>query len=61
MALQHPTLAQRVASHRDLVVALLIFTAVIAVMLVATVIIGVVRPGPSYEIVPDPAGLGLPF
>ena len=60
MALHQSTLAQRVASHQ-LVLALLVLVAVIAVMLVATAILGVARIGPSYEIVPDPAGLGLPF
>jgi hypothetical protein len=61
MALQQSTLGQRVASHQQLLLALLVFVAVIAVMLVATAIFGVTRIGPSYEIVPDPAGLALPF
>ena len=42
--------------------AILIVVAVVAVMLVATVIFGVAQLGPSYQIVPDPAaGMALPF
>jgi hypothetical protein len=61
MALHQTTLGQRVASYQDLVRVLLIVAAVIVLMLVATAIFGVQQTGPSYEIVPDPAGLGLPF
>ncbi|MDR3544199.1 MAG: hypothetical protein P4L30_00335 [Candidatus Limnocylindrales bacterium] len=62
MALQHPTLGQRVASNQDLVRALLIVAAVIVLMIVLTAVVGVQQTGPSYQIVPDPAsGLGLPF
>jgi hypothetical protein len=61
MALHQSTIGQRVASHSDALLAILVFVAIIAAMLVATVVFGVARTGPSYDIVPDPAGLGLPF
>jgi hypothetical protein len=61
MALHQTTLGQRVASHQDLVRVLLVVAAVIVLMLVATAFFGVQQTGASYEIVPDPAGLGLPF
>jgi hypothetical protein len=62
MALHQSTLGQRVASHQDLVRVLLIVAAVIVLMLVMTALFGVHQTGPSYQIVPDPAGgLGLPF
>lgn len=57
MALQ--TSGLRVGSL-DLLRVVLIVAAVIALMLVLTWVLGVARFGPSYEIVPDPAGL-LPF
>lgn len=61
MTLHQSTLGQRIAPYEDLLRALLIVVAVIAVMLVATAVFGVARTGPSFDIVPDPAGLGLPF
>lgn len=60
MALLHPTLVQRVASHRDAIRVLVMFAAVLAAMAVLTVIFGVTHPGPSYDIIPDPGG-ALPF
>lgn len=60
MALQQTSLAKRVASSTELFRVLLILAAVIALMLVATLVFGVNPTGPSYEIVPDPAG-ALPF
>lgn len=61
MALHQATLGQRVAAYRDLVRVLLIVAAVIVLMLAANVVFGVQQTGPSYDIVPDPAGLALPF
>ena len=61
MALQQITHGHKAASYEDLVRAVLIVAAIIVLMLVATVVFGVGRTGPAYEIVPDPAGLGLPF
>ena len=55
-----PTLVQRIASRQDLLLALAIFAAVLAVMAVLTMTLGVHNGGPSYEIVADP-GPGLPF
>jgi hypothetical protein len=49
------------APYQDLLRALVVVAAVIAAMLVATAVFGVRLTGPSYEIVPDPAGLTLPF
>jgi hypothetical protein len=57
----HPTAQGRRASYRELVIPLLITAAVIVVMLALTAIFGVQVSGPSLEIVPDPAGLALPF
>lgn len=59
MALQHQTLVQRVTSH-EILTPVLLMIAIVAVMLLATAILGVRLTGPSYELVPDPAGV-LPF
>ncbi len=49
-------------SWRILGTALLIAALIVAVMLIATAVLGIAVNGPSYDIVPDPAGfLGLPF
>lgn len=61
MALHPTSLRQQVASYRDLVSVLLVVAAVIVLTLALTAILGVQQPGPSLELVPDPAGLGLPF
>ena len=61
MVLHQTTHEQRTASHQDLVRVIIIIASVIVLMLVATAIFGVQQTAPSYEIVPDPAGLGLPF
>ncbi len=60
MALHPTTSGLRSAAYEDLVRALLIVAAVIVVMIAATLLLGVSQAGPSYDIVPDPAGL-LPF
>jgi hypothetical protein len=59
MALQQITRGEKAAAYQDLVRALLIVAAVIVVMLVATAIFGVGQTGPSYDLAPDPARLGL--
>ena len=59
MALHRSILEQR-ASYQGLLIAVVIAVAVVAAMLIATAIFGVRLEGPSYEIVPDPAGM-LPF
>ena len=51
----------RWAAADDLIRALLVIAIVIAFMLVMTLIFGVHTAGPSYDIVPDPAGGLLPF
>ena len=61
MALHQGSFSQRAVSTQDLVRAVLIVAVVIALMLVATAVLGVQGTGPSYEIVPDPAGVSLPF
>jgi len=62
MALHQTGLGQRIESREDLVRILLIVAAVIVLMLVMTVAFGVHQAGPSYQLVPDPAGAaGLPF
>jgi hypothetical protein len=48
-------------SDHELLRALVIVVAVVALMLVATAVLGVQGAGPSYEIAPDPAGVFLPF
>lgn len=61
MALQSSS-SHETASWRILGTALLIAAAIVALMLLATAVLGVQVNGPSYDIVPDPAGfLGLPF
>lgn len=59
MALQHQTLVQRVTAH-EVLWAFLLLVAMVAIMLLATAIFQVRFSGPSYELVPDPAG-ALPF
>ena len=54
------TLKQRISSHQDLLRILAIFAAVLVVMAVLTVTLGITRPGPSLELIADPAA-GLPF
>ena len=56
----HQNIGQR-ATYQDLVRVLLVIAAVIAVMAVVTAILGVQVAGPAYSIVPDPAGVTLPF
>jgi len=48
-------------SDHELIRALVIVVAIVALMLVATAAFGVQGAGPSYEIVSDPAGVELPF
>lgn len=61
MALQRTTtLGQRIMAHEGLVRVGLVLAAVIVLMLVMTVAFGVHLSGPSFQIVPDPAGT-LPF
>lgn len=61
MALHQSSLAQRVASHQDLLRVLLV-VAVVLLMLALTAAFGIHQGVPSYQIVPDPAGgAGLPF
>ena len=61
MALQQPTLVGS-TSREDIVRVLLIIAAVIAVIIVATAVIGMQQAGPAYDLTPDPAALsGLPF
>ena len=54
------TFVQRISSHQDMLRILVIFAAVLVVMAVLTVALGVTRPGPSFELIADPAA-GLPF
>ena len=62
MALQQPTLAGSTMSREDVIRVLLIVAAVIAVIVVATALIGMQQAGPAYDLTPDPAKLsGLPF
>ncbi|OGO51851.1 MAG: hypothetical protein A2Z32_09455 [Chloroflexi bacterium RBG_16_69_14] len=57
------TVHQPILGHRalDLVRVLLIIAAAIAVMLIATAIFGVQGTGEVYDIVPDPAGVSIPY
>ncbi len=56
----HQNLGQR-ATYQDLVRVLVIIVAAIALMAIVSAIVGVQATGPSYQIVPDPAGVSLPF
>jgi hypothetical protein len=58
MTVHEPIVGQRA---QDLVRVLLIIAATIAVMLIATAIFGVQGTGEVYDIVPDPAGVGVPY
>jgi hypothetical protein len=49
------TLVERISSRQDLLRALVIFVAVLAVMAVLTVAFGVNHNGPSYDLIADPA------
>ena len=60
MTLRRTTLSQKVIGYEDLIRAFVFVLAVIAALLVMTAIFGINVTGPSYEIVPDPAGV-LPF
>lgn len=59
MSLQQSTSTQTNAHPliRILAVAVVLVVAIVAL----TSIVGVAVGGPSYELVPDPAGLALPF
>ena len=62
MALQQPILAGSTVTREDVIRVLLIVAAVIAVVIVATALIGMQQAGPAYDLTPDPAKLsGLPF
>ena len=62
MALQQPTLAGSTMSREDVIRVLLIIAAVIAVVIIATALVGMQQAGPAYDFTPDPAKLsGLPF
>ncbi len=62
MTLQRTTIGSRIASHRELVRALVIVGAAIVLTVVLTAVFGVQQAGPSYDFVPDPAAAaGLPF
>jgi hypothetical protein len=56
----HQTTHTRRALYQDVLRVVLIAAAIIALMLVATAVLGVQLTGPGYDIVPDPAGIGLP-
>ena len=61
MALQQPTHAHE-TSREDVIRVLLIVATVIAVVIIATAMIGMAQAGPAYDLTPDPARLsGLPF
>jgi hypothetical protein len=53
-------LTQRDSSNKDMLRILVIFAAVLVVMVVLTIAFGATRPGPSLELIADPAA-GLPF
>lgn len=61
MALQQRTFDQHPALYRDLLRVLLIAVAAIVVIVAMTVVFGLAGTGPSLQIIPDPAGVGLPF
>ena len=59
MALQQPGVAHE--TRDDILRVLLIIAAVIAVVIIATAMVGM-QAGPAYDLTPDPAKLsGLPF
>ena len=60
MALQRTGLGEQLEAHLELARALLIMGAAVLLALVMMVIFGWHGVAPSYQIVPDPAGV-LPF
>lgn len=59
MALQQPTVEQH--RTRDVLRVLLMVAAAITIVVIATAFFGFQDGGASLELVPDPAGLSLPF
>jgi len=60
MALQRTVLGEQLEAHLELARVVLIIGAALLLMLVMTVVFGWHGVAPTYQIVPDPAGL-LPF
>jgi hypothetical protein len=56
MALPHPTLVQRGTIRPEVLRAMAILIVVLVAMAVLTALVGVVQSGPSYDLIPDPAG-----
>ncbi len=62
MALRSTTPVGRVSSGSlDLIWIVVLAAAIVAALLVATLIFGFNASGPGYQLVPDPAGPFLPF
>ena len=61
MTLEQPTRPTTNEPAHPLMLALLIAALIVAVMALLTVVFGFNGTVPSLEIVPDPAGLALPF
>ena len=60
MALQSVSSTSRASSH-ELARALIVAAAIVVLIVVAYALVGVQGAGASLEIVPDPAGLDIPF
>jgi hypothetical protein len=61
MALQPTVLEPRTASAADLGWIILFVAAVAVLLLALNAVFGVAGPGPILDIVPDPAGITIPF
>jgi hypothetical protein len=57
----HPTSQVQHAARHDLTYALVLGIAIIALMVIASLVFTLNLTVPSLEFVPDPAGLELPF
>ena len=61
MALQRGSIARTGLAGHEALGVLLGAVALIGLMVVLSIVLGNVTPGPSWELVPDPAGIEIPF
>lgn len=61
MALQRGSIARTGLAGHELLGVLLGAVALIVLMVVLSIVFGNVTPSPSWELVPDPAGIEIPF
>ena len=57
----HPSRIQSVAGSHPMAMSVLLAVVLVSAVLVLTAVFEINATGPSFEIVPDPAGTALPF